>query len=248
MGKIFAVIYAIYFIISVCIVIIFMSIKNSSHRHFRRVWAKFQSGFLRYKIEIQGEADENAQMIIMNHQSIIDIVVMEEAHPANLCWIAKKEIGEIPIIGKILSLPKMIAIDRSNPRDLVRIIHEVKDRVENNRVIAMFPEGTRAKGTKLLKFQTGAKAIAEKLALKVQPVVLLGTKEIGNSHDFSVKFCGKVKIIYLPLVDLSDKNWLENTRAKMQEILDENLAEISAQNGENLAEISNENLENKESK
>ena len=152
---------------------------------------------------------------------------MEEIHKANLSWIAKKEIARIPIIGKIITLPKMIAIDRSNPRDLVRVLHEVKDRIENNRVIAMFPEGTRRKGDKLLKFQTGAKVITEKLKLKVQPVVLLGTREILDSHNFCANFFGNVKVIYLPLVDTTDKDWLEKTRSKMQEILDENLHEDS---------------------
>lgn len=227
MGKIKAIIYYIYFVLSVFIVIFFMAIKNSSHRHFRRIWAKFQRYFLRYKIEIIGAPDKNANMVILNHQSIIDIVVMEEIHKANLSWIAKKEIAKIPIIGKIITLPKMIAIDRSNPRDLVRVLHEVKDRIENNRVIAMFPEGTRRKGDKLLKFQTGAKVITEKLALKVQPIVLLGTREILDSHNFCANFFGNVKVVYLPLVDTTDKDWLEKTRSKMQEILDENLHEDS---------------------
>ena len=100
-------------------------------------------------------------------------------------------------------------------------MREAEERIEDGRVIAMFPEGTRRNGKELLEFQKGAKIIAEKLNLKVQPIVLIGTKEILNSHDFAVNR-GKTKIICLDLVDLSDNNWLENTRAKMQKVINEN--------------------------
>ena len=219
--KIRAVIYALFFLLSVVVVVIFMAAKNSSHRKFRRIWGKAQDGFLRNEIEIIGEFSSQANMIIMNHQSILDIIVIEDKHPANICWIAKKEIAAMPIIGKIITLPKMISVDRQNPRDLVRVVREAEERIEDGRVIAMFPEGTRRNGKELLEFQKGAKIIAEKLNLKVQPIVLIGTKEILNSHDFAVNR-GKTKIICLDLVDLSDNNWLENTRAKMQKVIDEN--------------------------
>ena len=147
--------------------------------------------------------------------------MLEETHPADICWIAKKEIADIPIIGKIITLPKMIQVDRSNPRDLVRIVHEVQQRVSEGRVITMFPEGTRHRGTQLLQFQSGAKAIVSKLGLRVQPVVLIGTQHIANSHDFTVH-SGHVKIIYLDLLDTSDKDWLQHARDTMQAVIDEN--------------------------
>ena len=219
LSKIRAAIYAVVFLGTVAFVVVLMTFFNKHHRKFRRAWAKFQRFCIGYKIEQIGEFSSEAKMVILNHQSILDIIALEEMHPANICWIAKQEIGKIPVIGKILSLPKMIAVDRSNPRDLVRIVREVEDRVANGRIITMFPEGTRRKGKELLEFQKGAKVIAEKLNLKVQPVVLVGTREIMNSHDFTLQ-SGVVKIICLDLVDLNDKNWLENTRAKMQETLD----------------------------
>jgi len=187
----------------------------------RKIWGRSQRLFGFYSLEVVGNFDERANMIIMNHQSMLDIVVLEEVYPKNLCWIAKKEIADIPIIGKIITLPKMIQVDRSNPRDLVRIVHEVQQRVSEGRVITMFPEGTRHRGTQLLQFQSGAKAIVSKLGLRVQPVVLIGTQHIANSHDFTVH-SGHVKIIYLDLLDTSDKDWLQHARDTMQAVIDEN--------------------------
>lgn len=187
-------------------------------RTIRRIWARTQRFFGFYSIKIEGEFSQDANMIIMNHQSMLDIVVLEEVHPKNLCWIAKKEIGEIPVIGKILSLPKMIAVDRESRHSLVKLVKEAQDRINNGRVLAIFPEGTRSQTDTLLPFKGGAKIIVDRLNLKVQPIVIVGS-DIMDVKNFSFKN-GEIKIICLDLVDTSDKNWLEITREKMQKTLD----------------------------
>lgn len=197
-----------------------MALFNKSHRAVRRIWAKSQRFFLRYGIDMVGEFDQSAQLIIINHQSMLDIIVLEELHPGNLCWLTKKEINDLPIIGQIVKVPKMISVDRKNPRDLVRIINESKDRIADGRVLAMFPEGTRSQNGDMLKFQSGAKIIASKLNLKVQPIVLIGTGNIINSKEFKVRK-GVVKIVCLDLVDTSNINWLEYTRDLMQKTIEQ---------------------------
>lgn len=187
-------------------------------RTIRRIWARTQRFFGFYSIKIEGEFSQDANMIIMNHQSMLDIVVLEEVHPKNLCWIAKKEIGEIPVIGKILSLPKMIAVDRESRHSLVKLVKEAQDRINNGRVLAIFPEGTRSQTDTLLPFKGGAKIMVDRLNLKVQPIVIVGS-DIMDVKKFIFKN-GEIKIICLDIVDTSDKNWLEIMREKMQKVLD----------------------------
>lgn len=210
--------FAVEFIISVVMVVFFMWAFKKHMLEIRRKWARIQRFFGGYSIEIYGEFSQDANMILINHQSMLDIVVLEEVHPKNLCWIAKAQIGKIPIIGKILSLPKMIAVERENKHSLIKLVKEAEDRINSGRVLAIFPEGTRSITNTLLPFKGGAKIIAEKLNLKVQPIVIVGT-DIMDVKNFSFKN-GDIKIICLELVDTSDKNWLENTRQKMQETLD----------------------------
>ncbi|OPA78064.1 acyl-phosphate glycerol 3-phosphate acyltransferase [Campylobacter pinnipediorum subsp. pinnipediorum] len=219
LSKIKAIYYFVEFIISVVLVVFFMWIfKNNMHK-VRRIWAKTQRILGFYKVEIIGKA-KDANMIIVNHKSMLDIVVLEDVYPKNLCWIAKKEIGKLPIIGKIMTLPKMIPVDRESPRAIINLLKEVKDRLKDDRVIAIFPEGTRAKGNKLLKFQSGAKVLAEKLNLKVQPVVVVGS-DILDVNNFTFKN-GTIKVVYMDFVDTTKPDWYEDTRHKMQEILDQN--------------------------
>ena len=221
-SRIKAAYFAVEFLISILLVVFFMWLFKKHIHAVRKIWGRSQRFFGFYSLEVVGNFDERANMIIMNHQSMLDIVVLEEIHPKNLCWIAKKQIDDLPIIGNIIKLPKMISVERENKHSLVKLVKDAEDRVNNGRVLAIFPEGTRSQTHTLLPFKGGAKIVANKLNLKVQPVVLVGS-DIMDVKNFSFKN-GEIKVFCLDLVDTSDKDWLENTRAKMQEILDKERA------------------------
>ncbi|WP_459818898.1 lysophospholipid acyltransferase family protein [Campylobacter concisus] len=220
LSKIRALFFAIEFVISVILVVFFMWLFNDKNRAIRKFWGRSQRFFGGYKLEVIGNFSDEANILLINHQSMLDIIVLEEVHPKNLCWIAKAQIGKIPIIGKILSLPKMIAVERENKHSLIKLLSEAKDRVENGRVLAIFPEGTRSQTNKLLPFKGGAKMLVEKLNLKVQPIVIIGSDAL-KVKEFSFKKAD-IKIFCLDLVDTSKENWLEATRESMQKVLDEN--------------------------
>jgi 1-acyl-sn-glycerol-3-phosphate acyltransferase len=190
----------------------------------RQTWGKMQSVLMGFKVKQKGSIDPDAQLLLLNHQSLVDIVILETIYGKDLCWIAKKELQKIPLFGHIINAPKMIAIDRSDKRSIIKIIKESKERLSHGRVIAMFPEGTRGDGKKLLKFQSGGKILAEKLNLKVQPIVLVNTKEIFDSQKMRAK-SGEVTVVFLDLVDpTQDENWYENLKSNMEECLKNELA------------------------
>ncbi len=220
MSKIRALFFAIEFVISVVLVVFFMWLFNDKNRAIRKFWGRSQRFFGGYKLEVIGDFSDEANILLINHQSMLDIIVIEELHPKNVCWIAKAQIGKIPIIGKILSLPKMIAVERENKHSLIKLLSEAKDRVENGRVLAIFPEGTRSQTNELLPFKGGAKLLVEKLNLKVQPIVIVGSDAM-KVKEFSFKKAD-IKLFCLDLVDTSKETWLEATRESMQKVLDEN--------------------------
>jgi 1-acyl-sn-glycerol-3-phosphate acyltransferase len=178
-----------------------------------------QKYLIGFKIDVRGEPDMNAKLIIMNHQSLLDIVVLEAIHPSNLAWISKKEIFDMPFFGQTVRLSKMIRVDREDKRAIVKLLKESKDRIDNGRPVAIFPEGTRGRGEKLLKFQIGAKILAEKLNLTVQPIVIANARAILDSQNFKVK-SGTAIVSYLPPINpKDDENWYENMYENMQKEL-----------------------------
>ena len=223
LNKIRAIFTVIQFTITVSVVIILMYLFNKSNYKFRRIWAKLQMKLMGITVVVKGKLDPEAQMLLMNHQSILDIVVMESLHPKNLAWVAKKEIAKIPWFGHILQVPKMIIVERESKTSLVKLLRDAKDRISKKRPIAIFPEGTRTDGKKLRKFKAGAKMIAEKNNLLVQPVIIVGTKEIFDSQNLTQQ-SGKVKIIFLPSIQAKRKTtWYEECENTMDETLKKEL-------------------------
>ena len=218
MARIRGIILLIQFSITVAITVVLMYIfKNHTHKVIK-VWMTFQMYVLGIKLETQGKLDESCDMILMNHQSLLDIIVMEYIHSRDLAWVAKKEITDLFFFGHIIKAPRMISIDRENKAGIINLLKEAKDRLDKGRPIAMFPEGTRSDGKSMLSFRPGAKMLANRYNLKVQPIVLFNTRNIVDSKKL-LATPGIVKVVYLEPIQ-ADKNtdWFEVLEKNMNEV------------------------------
>lgn len=226
-ARIRGVLIVIEFAISVLIVIALMYIFKKKSHSIRKKYSQLQLFLMGIKIKSIGKADEEASLYLVNHQSLVDIVVLEASGGKNKCWVGKQEIEDIPLFGHLMRAPKMISIDRKDRRSIIKIIKLSKERIKEGRVITMFPEGTRSDGKTLLEFQVGAKILAEKLNLKVQPIVLVNTKYLLDSKKILSR-SGEVSVIYLDSIDpTKDENWYEKLKEDMQKRLTDELANIS---------------------
>ena len=223
MGRIRGIIILIQFSITVAITIALMyAFRNHTHKIIK-FWMKLQIKFLGITLEEHGKVDESCDMVMLNHQSLLDIIVMEHIHPKDLAWVAKKEISDIFFFGHIIKAPRMISIDRENKAGIITLLKETKERLSKGRPIAMFPEGTRSNGKQMLEFKPGAKMVANKHGLKVQPVLLFNTRDILDSQKLIAK-PGTVKVIYLDPVQADKKtDWFEQLEKTMNEKFQEEL-------------------------
>jgi len=166
-----------------------------------------------YSLDVQGEEDPEAQIFLVNHQSDLDIGIMETLTSKDLAWVAKKELFDVPFFGLALKLPQDIAVERESKTALIKLLRAAKDRLEKGRVITMFPEGTRSTTGKMLPFKAGAKVIADKYKLRVQPIVLMQTSKYYNIKKFYYK-PGRIKVIYMDsfIADKESESWLSDLR------------------------------------
>lgn len=220
LSKIRGIIVLIQFSITVGIVIIAMYLfRNHTHKIIK-FWMNIQIYLLGIKLEIEGELDESCDLLLMNHQSILDIVVMEYIHSKDIAWVAKKEISNLFFFGHIIKAPRMISVDRENKAGIMHLLKEVKNRLSLDRPIAMFPEGTRSNGENMLKFKSGAAMVANKFNLKVQPAVIINTRNILDSKKLTAK-PGIVKVIFLEPVQADKKtDWFLNVEKDMKKVFD----------------------------
>ncbi len=171
------------------------------------------------KVKAYGKRDKKANMFIMNHQGIMDIIALEAIEYTHFSWVAKKELFDTTWFGNLLKNGDMISVDRDNKAGLIKLLKDVKESVEvKNRAVAIFPEGTRSSTQKLLPFKAGTKLVANKLNLRVQPIVITGSKYALNEHN-KTGHSGTINIHYLEAFDVKDapKDWYEKVQEKMKD-------------------------------
>lgn len=174
-----------------------------------------------------GKIDPDAQMLIANHQSDIDISSLECSTKRDLVWVAKKELFSVPFFGLAIRISDDIPVDRDSKAALVSLVRESKKRIDQGRCVVMFPEGTRSNGKKMRLFKPGAKMVADKYELRVQPVVLINTARYFDLKNRSGQ-TGPITVVCLDsfIASKENENWLSDLQIKMQAVYDEYLAEL----------------------
>jgi 1-acyl-sn-glycerol-3-phosphate acyltransferase len=114
-------------------------------------------------------------VIISNHRSALDpmtlLAVMKKRH---LVYMCKAEIMRIPIVGWYLYHAGFIGVDRKNAMRASRSLVTAAEEMKRTGVdVGIYPEGTRSKTGKLLRFKPGAFVLAEKASA---PIVVMTTK------------------------------------------------------------------------
>ena len=158
---------------------LFGKYKSTIVHHINTLTLYMMGGIVRKK----GTIDTQVDMYVMNHQGIVDIIGFEAIQNNHVRWVAKTELFDAVWFGNLLRYGEMISLDRGNKAALRKLIHDVEEsRDIYKRPVAIFPEGTRTKAQPLLSFKSGTKIIAEKLGLKIQPIVITGSKKLLNEH------------------------------------------------------------------
>ena len=174
-------------------------------------------------INLIGTPDLNADLIIVNHCSIFDVISLEALYTIDVCWVGKDELkGKLGIIGP-MQYPRHITINRSSKSSMLTLIKQAKKALKENRPIVIFPEGTRNKKDTLLPFKDGAKVLAQILQAKIQPIVITGVKETIDFSKYTLDPKVPIKIHYLPTIEVKKTNtnyetWYKELYNTMNEI------------------------------
>jgi len=144
-----------------------------------RVMGWWGRAFLRaggWKIRVEGMENlpPGGAILVANHQSAVDIPMLLAAFPRPVHFLAKQELGEVPLLGKAMAAAGNLFIDRDDPRDVVRILRETGERVNNGGLVVVFPEGTRSVDGSVGEFRPGAFYLAQKSGAPVVPVYIDG--------------------------------------------------------------------------
>jgi 1-acyl-sn-glycerol-3-phosphate acyltransferase len=152
-------------------------------------WIVLRVAGISLRIDGLNHIDPNGKYVFMvNHQSNIDIPVLINSLPQfQLRWIAKKELLWVPFFGWALWASKHITVDRTNPLDAVKSLQRAKERIAAGISVVVFPEGTRSRDGKLLRFKKGGFLLAVQTGTPIVPVTINGSGAVLPSGDWRLQ-------------------------------------------------------------
>lgn len=133
-------------------------------------WMRLVGYTLNVKIETNGAPIDGSALIVSNHISWLDIVVIGGQVPG--CFIAKSDLDEWPIIGFITRQSGNIFVKRGNKQQIKQTNEQMAWRLKQGLKIIAFPEGTTTDGKRVLPFHGSLFHPAILTKAPVQSIVL----------------------------------------------------------------------------
>ena len=184
-----------------------------------RIWAKFilfGMGFY-YKIEKDQELDKDkSYMLIANHTSMIDIMLMLVTVRKPFVFVGKKELVKIPLFGFFYKRT-CILVDRSSSRSKHGVFERAQKRIDQGLSICIFPEGGVPDDESILldHFKDGAFRLAIEHQLPIVPMTFGDNKE-RFSFTFHSGSPGLMRVKVHSFIETEGKTMAEKNNLKEQ--------------------------------
>ena len=150
-------------------------------RYIARPWGKIILWITPAKVKIVGVSniiENQSYVVVANHQSTYDILVMYGYLPLDFKWVMKIELRKVPFIGFACEKMGHIYVDRRNKKASIRAMSSAKEKLVDGTSVVFFPEGTRSSGSDLKPFKKGAFRMAQDLQLPILPVSISGADAV----------------------------------------------------------------------
>jgi 1-acyl-sn-glycerol-3-phosphate acyltransferase len=116
------------------------------------------------------------QVLVSNHTSYFDALALMAALGVNYRFVAKIEVGGMPLISTFLKKMGHYSFDRSDPQARLRQAEEIEETLRRGESVLVFPEGTFTPYEGVRPFQLGAFKAAVAAGCPICPVSLRGTR------------------------------------------------------------------------
>lgn len=136
-----------------------------------QAWAQVLISRLAINLVVIGKTPRPGPMLLAaNHISWLDVYVILATCPCR--FVAKSEVRQWPLVGRLAAATGTLFISRQSPRDAVRVVHQMTEHLQTGHTLAIFPEGTTSNGLQLLPFHANLFQAAISANAPVQPVAM----------------------------------------------------------------------------
>tara|TARA_B110000444_G_C18580979_1_gene473946 strand:+ start:12 stop:752 length:741 start_codon:yes stop_codon:yes gene_type:complete len=143
-------------------------------------------------------------MIVANHTSMIDIMLMLFITKDPVVFVGKKELSKIPLFGFIYKRT-CILVDRNNSQSRRAVFNSAQQKINLGYSICIFPEGGVPSDESIIldDFKDGAFRLAIEHKIPIAPVTFHDNKKLF-SYTFFSGGPGKMRVMLHPLISTSN--------------------------------------------
>jgi len=154
---------------------------SSLSRVIAGTWARLLAWVIPMPVRVRGREHvdpDQSYVIVANHQSHVDILVLYGWLGIDIRWVMKQELRSVPTLGAACERIGHIFIDRSDHQAAVASLNAARQQIQNGTSVIFFPEGTRSDDGRVRTFKKGAFRFAIDTGLPILPVTVAGAANV----------------------------------------------------------------------
>ena len=139
---------------------------------------------VRGRENLAAAAGDGARVLVSNHTSYADVLVLMAAIGVNYHFVAKSEVRNMPFIGTFLRKLGHFSFDRSDPRARLQQEEQFENALKKGESVFVFPEGTFTPQEGVRPFHLGAFKAAVHTHSAIVPLALQGTRRLLRDGSY----------------------------------------------------------------
>lgn len=175
--------------------------KKVKMRWLHRIIAAFKKSvlysdpFVRKEVlNPHGETFDRPAIMVANHTSFLDILVMGMLHP-KVIFLVNDWVYDSLIFGKVVRLAGGYPVSKGIENGL----EHLQEKVRQGYSLMIFPEGSRSRNNALRRFHKGAFYLAHQFKMDIVPVLIHGNSEVLPKGTFVIRD-GRIDVRILPRI------------------------------------------------
>ncbi|MDQ3049394.1 MAG: 1-acyl-sn-glycerol-3-phosphate acyltransferase [Bacteroidota bacterium] len=163
-------------------------------------------------INLHGEDFSKPAVIIANHSSFLDILLLIMMHP-KLILLTNKWVWNSPVFGMAVRMAEYYPVAEGAENTTTRLA----EKIAAGYSIVVFPEGTRSVDGTIGRFHKGAFFLAENLKVDLLPIVIHGAAHTMTKGFFYLKN-GQLTLNILPRIQPGDDTYGSTYQEKSKQL------------------------------
>jgi 1-acyl-sn-glycerol-3-phosphate acyltransferase len=155
-------------------------------------------------------------VVVANHSSYLDGVILKAALPAHFCFVIKKEMVRVPLAGALLRAIGSEFVDRVNRHSGGVDARRLLRAASSGQSLAFFPEGTFTEQVGIARFHTGAFVIAARTAMPIVAVAIRGARHNLPAGSIWPR-AGRIEVEILSVLPLPEGDEVNTAAAVLRD-------------------------------